>query len=266
MFKFISFGSGSSGNCYCLFTETDGLMIDAGLGIRTIKKYFYEYGFSFHMLHNIIVTHDHADHIKSVGTLSTTHDLPVYATAAVHQGIMRNYCVRNKIPENNKRIIEKNVPFHAGEFDITAFDVPHDSSDNVGYRIEYGGKVFCIITDAGHVTDEMADMIGNTDYLVLESNYDEDMLRDGPYPEYLKSRIRSGRGHLGNNECAAALERYASGRLRHVWLCHLSEENNHPEIVRKTVGQILDSPETMNARHFEIDILKRKSPNGVFEL
>ena len=116
------------------------------------------------------------------------------------------------------------------------------------------------------VTDEMADMIGNTDYLVLESNYDEDMLRDGPYPEYLKSRIRSGRGHLGNNECAAALERYASGRLRHVWLCHLSEENNHPEIVRKTVGQILDSPETVNARHFEIDILKRKSPNGVFEL
>lgn len=266
MLKFISFGSGSSGNCYCLFTETDGLMIDAGLGIRTIKKYFHEYGFSFQMVHNIIITHDHADHIKSVGSLSCTYGLPVYATPTVHQGIVRNYCVRNKIPETNKRFIEKNVPFRAGDFDITAFEVPHDSSDNVGYQIKCGDVVFSIMTDAGHVTEEMAGMIGKSNYLVLESNYDEDMLRDGPYPEYLKSRIRGARGHLGNNDCAVALAQYATERLRHVWLCHLSEENNHPEIVRKTVEQILDSHEAEHERRFKIDILKRKSPNGIFEL
>lgn len=266
MLKFISFGSGSSGNCYCLFTETDGLMIDAGLGVRTIKKYFHEYGLSFTMVHNIIVTHDHADHIKSVGSLSRSYEMPVYATQTVHQGIVRNYCVRSKIPESNKRIIEKNVPFRAGDFDITAFNVPHDSSDNVGYQIKYGDTVFSIMTDAGHVTEEMADIIGKSDYLVLESNYDEDMLRDGPYPEYLKKRIRGDYGHLCNNDCAAALATNASERLRHVWLCHLSEENNHLEIARKTVEHVLETSETCRNRDFILDVLKRKSPNGMYEL
>ena len=96
MLKFISFSSGSSGNCYYLATGEDGLIIDSGLGIRTLKKYCRDYGVSLSSVHNVLVTHDHADHVKSVGNLSIDYNLPVYSTEKVHEGIIRNYCVSKK--------------------------------------------------------------------------------------------------------------------------------------------------------------------------
>lgn len=266
MLNFISLGSGSSGNCYYIYTENDGLMIDAGLGTRIIKKYFREYGLSFQKLHNILVTHDHADHVKSVGTISREYDIPVYATEIVHYGIGKNYCVRQKIPVTQKKNIEKNVTFCIGDFMVTPFDVPHDSMDNVGYKIEHNGIVFCLMTDIGHVTKEMEQMISDTNYLVIESNYDEEMLRIGPYPQHLKERILGARGHLCNRDCAGYLAKNASSKLRHVWLCHLSEENNHPELARKTVEQVLHDNSMPNIINFKLDVLKRKLPMGIYEL
>jgi phosphoribosyl 1,2-cyclic phosphodiesterase len=266
MLKFISFGSGSSGNCYYIFSETDGLFIDAGIGTRTLKKYFREYGFSFENVHNILITHDHADHIKSVGSLSKDYDLPVYATHKVHDGIMRNYCVRRKIQSDNIRYIEKGHPFDIGEFKITPFDVPHDSSDNVGYKIEYNGIIFCLMTDIGHVTKEMENYICDANYLVFEANHDEEMLANGPYPQYLKERIAGMQGHLCNTDCGKTLAEFATEKLHHVWLCHLSEENNHPVLARKTVEQILRSNGIVVGKEFMLDVLKRKTPSELYEL
>ena len=177
MLRFISFGSGSSGNCYYLFTETDSLLIDVGVGIRTLKKHFHNYGLRFEDVHNILITHDHADHVKSVGSLSNDYHLPVYTTRKVHSGIENNYCVRKKINGANVHVVEKGVPFVLGEFRITPFGVPHDSTDNVGYQVECGGVTFCLITDVGHITDEMKAFIGRANYLVLEANHDEEMLQ-----------------------------------------------------------------------------------------
>ena len=115
MLRFISFGSGSSGNCYYLFTETDSLLIDVGVGIRTLKKHFHNYGLRFEDVHNILITHDHADHVKSVGSLSNDYHLPVYTTRKVHSGIENNYCVRKKINGANVHVVEKGVPFTLGE-------------------------------------------------------------------------------------------------------------------------------------------------------
>ena len=159
MLKFISFGSGSSGNCYFLFTETDGILIDTGIGVRTLKKYFQDYGLKMAQVRHIIITHDHADHVKSVGSFSCEYHLPVYATREVHRGIDHNYCVRRKIQPINAKIIEKGSTMQLGDFTVTSFDVPHDSNDNVGYCIECEGTVFCLMTDAGHVTDEMKQYI-----------------------------------------------------------------------------------------------------------
>ena len=97
MLKFLSFGSGSSGNCYLLFTDTDCLMIDCGVGIRTLKKHFHNYGLQLKMVHNMLITHDHADHVKSVGSVSGDLQLPVYTTEKVHSGISQNWCVRRKV-------------------------------------------------------------------------------------------------------------------------------------------------------------------------
>jgi phosphoribosyl 1,2-cyclic phosphodiesterase len=266
MLKFISFGSGSSGNCYFLFTEKDGLLIDTGVGIRTLKKYYKDNGLSISSIHNIIITHDHADHVKSVGSLSRDYGLSVYATHKVHEGIERNYCVRCKIAPERVKVIEKNTVFHVGEFTVTPFDVPHDSSDNVGYKIQCGDVVFCIMTDVGHVTDEMKHFIGDADYLVIEANHDVEMLTQGPYPEYLKTRILGPSGHLCNHDCAVAVAENATERLKHVWLCHLSEENNHPVLARKTVEQIWRSYGIISGKDFILDVLKRKTPSEVFDL
>ena len=266
MLRFISFGSGSSGNCYYLSTGTDSLLIDIGVGIRTLKKHFHNYGLRFEDLHNILITHDHADHVKSVGSLSNEFNLPVYSTRKVHAGIERNYCVRKKINAENVRIIEKNVPFTLGEFRITPFGVPHDSTDNVGYQVEYGDVTFCLITDVGHITEEMHDFIGRANYLVIEANHEVKMLQQGPYPQYLKERILGPLGHLSNESCGKALAEFATPALCHVWLCHLSEENNHPELARKTVEQILSSYGIKAGKDFQLEVLKRKTPSEIYEL
>jgi len=266
MLKFISFGSGSSGNSYYLFTDKYGILIDSGLGIRTLKKSFREYGLHLNDVNSILVTHDHADHVKSVGCLSTEYNIDVYTTEKVHEGIERNFCVTKKVPSAHKRLIEKDKTFHLGDFEITPFGVPHDSNDNVGYNISAEGINFCLITDVGHITDDIKKFIPKANYLVIEANHDVDMVRSGRYPEYLKTRILGPNGHLSNADCGQVLAENASPALRHVWLCHLSEENNHPELARKTVEQVLRSYGIVVGTDFELTVLKRKVPSDIIEL
>ena len=258
MLKFISFGSGSSGNCYYLGTATDGLLIDIGVGIRTLKKHAKEYGISLGSVHRILITHDHADHIKSVGAFSYDFDVPVYATEKVHNGIDHNYCVQRKLALEHKKFLEPKVTIQLGEFMVTPFLVPHDANENVGYQIEAGGVTFVIITDAGSVTEEMKQRIGAAQYLVIEANHDVEMLRTGPYPQYLKDRIISPIGHLSNTECGKQLAENMTEQLKHVWLCHLSEENNHPELARKTVDATLRSYGIIPGKDIQLEVLKRK--------
>ena len=266
MLRFISFGSGSSGNCYYLWTETDSLMIDTGVGIRSLKKYFRDYGLSLSKVHRILITHDHADHIKCVGSMSYDFQLPVFATRLVHDGIDRNYCVTRKVGQGLRRYVEVGVTMQEGDFTITPFTVPHDSSDNVGYFIQAEGINFCLITDAGRVTDEMAQYIGRAQYLVLEANHDREMLQQGPYPDHLKVRISNGNGHLNNEACGEAIARNMGEHLRYVWLCHLSEENNHLELARKTVETVLRSYGIVAGKDLQLEVLKRTTPTGIFEL
>lgn len=266
MLSFISFGSGSSGNCYCLFTGTDALMIDAGIGVRGLRKAFRDKGLSTALVHNLLITHDHADHVKSVGSLSHEWNIPVYATREVHEGIERNYYVHRKVSRELKRYIEKNAALQVGEFKVTPFAVPHDSDDCVGYSIEHEGVTFCLVTDAGHITPAIARHIARADYLVIEANHDEKMLWGGIYPEFLKRRISGRRGHLSNDACGKAIADNMTDSLRGVWLCHLSEENNHPELARKTVEAILHSRGIEVGSRLSLEVLGRKTPSEVFVL
>ena len=266
MMKFISFGSGSSGNCYLLTTPNDALLIDLGVGLRGLKKDFRNYGLSLSMVHHVLITHDHADHIKSVGSFSHDYNIPVYATREVHVGINRNYCITQKISSELARVIEKGKTYQIGDFSVTPFGVPHDSSDNVGYFIEAEGSNFCVMTDVGTVTDEMKEYIRRARHLVIEANHDEEMVASGPYPQFLKTRILSQTGHLSNRNCALALIENMTEDLRNVWLCHLSEENNHPELARKTVESLLRDYGIIAGVDIQLEVLKRNSPTGVFEL
>ena len=266
MLKFISFGSGSSGNCYYLGTATDGLIIDIGIGIRTLKKHCREYGIQLNSVKRILITHDHADHIKSVGSLSHDFNLPVYATQKVHEGIDQNYCVAKKVSPEHKHVLTIGEQIQLGDFKVRPFAVPHDATENVGYEIEVEGIVFVVLTDVGSITDDIRQAISHANYLVIEANHDVEMLKNGPYPAYLQQRILSGSGHLSNVACGEALVENMNEGLKHIWLCHLSEENNHPELARKTVETILRSHGVIPGKDVELEVLKRKVPTGVYEI
>lgn len=266
MLQFISFGSGSSGNCYFLSNGSDALMIDAGVGIRRLKKYIREYGLKRSLLRALLITHDHADHIKAAGYISTDFDLKVYTTDMIREGMARNYHAMRKVEHHRFYEVRKDVPFQIGSFHITAFDIPHDSTENVGYCIESDDEVLTIMTDVGAPTDTLRSYIARTNYLVLEANYDAEMLQSGPYPPFLKERIASGTGHLCNKQTAELLAECFHENLRHVWLCHLSAENNHPELARKTVEFKLRQYGIIAGKDFDLDVLRRETPTGPWSL
>ena len=224
--KLYSFGSGSSGNSYYLWYRGQGLIIDLGLSLRAFKKHFRTYGLSFGQVLGVLVTHDHTDHVKAVGAMSTELHLPVYTSQGVHEGIARNRFVTKKVQAEQKRILQQGETQEIGPFSVTPFAVPHDSADNNGYLIRFGEHTLCLITDAGEVTEEMGRYLAQAENIIIEANYDPKMLENG---------------HLCNSAAGDALRQYSPNGLRRVWLCHLSEENNHPELARAAVRQALES-------------------------
>ena len=207
-----SFGSGSSGNCYFIGNTSSGLLIDAGIGVRSIRKCLRNLGLDFENIWGIFVTHDHADHIKAVGSIGEKHRVPIYTTRLVHEGIQRSYCVTEKL-YTSKKYIEKHQTIEVGDFKVTAFPVSHDATDNVGYTIEYKEKRFTFATDLGFISDEVAAHLELADYLVLEANYDEQMLQQGPYPIHLKNRIAAETGHLSNDQAGLYLSENYNNKL-----------------------------------------------------
>lgn len=263
-YKFFSLGSGSSGNCYYLGTKEHGILIDAGVGIRNVQKSLREYGVAFDKIRAVLVTHDHADHIKTVGCFGDKYNIPIYATETVHQGIQRNRGVKADLYQS-KRVIEKEVGFFINDFKITAFDVPHDSIENVGYHIEFDGQIFVLITDIGRITEKIKEYASKANHLVVEANYDEYMLQAGSYPYYLKERIASGTGHLSNRLSAEFIASIYSDKLQNIWLCHLSQDNNKPELAFKAVEQTLYSNGIDIQGKVKLEALSRYKVSGLRE-
>ncbi len=263
--RFISLASGSSGNCYYLGTEKYGILIDAGIGIRTIKKSLKDINVTMDSIRAVFITHDHADHIKAVGHLGEKLNIPVYTTARVHAGINKSYCMTEKL-HGSVRYLEKEEPMLLEDFRIESFEVPHDGTDNVGYCIEIDGKVFSFLTDLGEITPTAARYICKAHYLIIEANYDEEMLRMGPYPTYLKERISSKTGHMSNIDTANFLAENIMEHLRYIWLCHLSKDNNHPELAYKTVEWKLKSKGIIVGKDVQLLALKRNTPSELMSL
>ena len=263
--KFLSLASGSSGNCYYLGTDTYGILIDSGIGVRTIKKSLKEYGLALERVKAVFITHDHADHIKSVGTLGEKYGIPIYSTPEIHVGINKNYCMTEKLTSASVRHIQKEEPIMIDDFKITAFEVPHDGTDNVGYCIEADNKVFSFLTDMGEITPTAAQYICKTNYLVIEANYDEEMLQMGPYPQHLKVRIAGPNGHMSNRDTATFLAENLNENLKNIWLCHLSKDNNHPDLALKTFEFIFRSKGIIVGKDVQLAALKRLTPSEFHE-
>ena len=262
---FRCFASGSSGNCYYLGTRRQGILIDAGISARSIQKYLREMGLDFHNIMGVLVTHDHADHIRAVGTLGERVKLPIYTTAQIHEGIDRNYGVREKL-RTSRRYFERGVEWELFGMRINTFHIEHDSTDCLGYCIDYLGQRFVLMTDCGSVNPEMEEYIRTANHLVIEANHDEQMLLNGPYPTYLKERILSPKGHQSNRTCGKLLaENFHSG-LRNVFLCHLSKENNDPEVALNTVCNCLEDKDIIPGQDLFVKPLARLEASPIYTL
>lgn len=262
--KFASFSSGSNGNCYFLRYGKDGILIDAGISLRRLKQYMQGVGLSLDAFSSILVTHDHLDHIRNIGSYCKRLCKPVYATPHVHDALSRHTFAIPYISSCRK---DMNIGewVNISGFLVRSFEVPHDATQTVGYAIMAGESKFVIMTDIGRMTDEALDFAAQADTVVIESNYDTDMLMKGPYPEELKRRISQGNGHLSNAECAEAITKFYHKGLRNLFLCHLSEHNNTPRLAYDNASAALAS---IGVKPGEVNLraLPRLQPSPFFNL
>lgn len=221
--------SGSKGNA--IYVELDGtrLLVDAGISATRIRRGLGEQGVDPGELGGILITHEHRDHVNGLATLCKWYRLPIYT----RRGTMEHMGFR--VPEDCFRPVEG--AFSLGRVKVVPFGISHDAADPVGYRLE-GSETCVIATDLGFVTGSVQSALEGADVMVLEANHDPGLLKKGTYPWALKRRILSNRGHLANSDAAWALARLKK-RPKQVFLAHLSEENNRPEIARETVETIL---------------------------
>ena len=240
MLYFKSFSSGSCGNSYYLGNGEDGVLIDAGVSPRRVKHALQSDGFSLDSFSAVLITHNHLDHIRGLGSFCKRYQKTVYATATLHDALARHTFTRDHIGPCRALLAEEGET-QVGPYSVHWFEVPHDATQTVGYRIRTPEGTLVLVTDAGKMTDEAIACAREAEFVVMESNYDVDMLMGGPYPYDLKMRICQGYGHLSNDEAAAALERYVHPGLKYVFLCHLSQHNNTPQLAREASEAVLDA-------------------------
>lgn len=237
--RFISFGSGSSGNCAYLGDSRFGVLIDAGVEPRYIEAELLRNGIDMSSIGGIILTHDHSDHVRYAYSIMRSHrHIRLYCTPRTINGMLRRHNISRRIKDYHQPIF-KEFPFHLGNFTITPFETIHDGSDNVGFFIKGGKHNFVVATDMGRISERADYYMRQANYLMIEANYDLTMLMNGTYAEYLKARIIAERGHMDNVATATYLANIHTPALRYVFLCHLSNDNNTPDKALATVGDAL---------------------------
>lgn len=237
---FMSFGSGSSGNSAYLGTPRGGILIDAGIDPDTVFKALARNGIGPDMVKGVILTHDHQDHVRYAYRSVTRSQRRIYCTPRVMKGMLRRHCISRRIQDFHDAIF-KEIPFRVMDMEITAFETSHDGSDNMGFSIEWEGRRFVVATDMGVITDRAAHYMRQANYLMIESNYDRDMLVNGTYPQMLKDRVMRHDGHLDNKEAARFVAENYHDALNYVFLCHLSDNNNTPEVATDGMRHALEA-------------------------
>ncbi len=265
MTKFLSISSGSNGNCYYLGNDKTALVIDMGIGGRTLKKRLGDNNISLDSIEMILVTHDHIDHIKNLGHVAQKLSVPVFATAKLHDAMDHHPCTGGYI-SGCRRVIKKETFTEHRGVKFAPFGVPHDATETVGYFIDFFGDKFVFMTDLGEVPDYAIDYCREANYLIIESNYDTEMLLNGDYTPLLKKRIMERRGHLSNDQCAEALKKIYNDKLNSIYLCHLSENNNTPEKAYTASKEALSSIGVTVGREVKLFCLPRREASPLFTI
>lgn len=261
--NFYSLSSGSSGNCYYLGNEFCGILIDAGISASSIRKFLNNMDIPMQSVMGVLITHNHIDHIRGLELLTRKNNLPAFTSQKIWKSILSP---KKKISADCIREIPLKQKFQLAGFDIEAFPVCHDAPETIGFHICTGDKKITIATDLGHICQTAAPYIKAANVLVIESNYDEQMLEDGRYPHFLKARIQSDHGHLGNHQTSSFLADIMSDNLSNICLAHLSKNNNTPEKVLHTLHQTFSKRGIILNGHQQISVLNRNIPTEMIQL
>jgi phosphoribosyl 1,2-cyclic phosphodiesterase len=269
-----AFSSGSSGNCYLVRTDNAAVLIDAGISASKILTQLERAETVREEVAGLFLTHEHIDHVRGVRVLmKKLPQAELLGSGGTLDAVARaeglaGTAFAAEVPATRRRTIQPEEPIPIGDMTVRAFRTLHDAAEPYGYSISAGGKEVAIVTDTGAVTDEILEGVATADVLVLESNHDTKMLREGSYPWYLKQRILSERGHLSNAQAAEALTRLYSlrGHKRVVLLAHLSDQNNTPALAERTVITLLAEAGLYTGESLYLGVLLRDTPSLIYRL
>jgi phosphoribosyl 1,2-cyclic phosphodiesterase len=235
--RFGSLGSGSKGNATLVSDGETHVLVDCGFGLRQTERRLADFGLHPRQLDALLVSHEHGDHIRGVGSLARRYDLPVYLTPGTwRSGLLNDLPARHWITPQARFAIKGLV--------IDPVTVPHDAREPVQFRIHAHGRSLGVLTDLGHPSDHVVEAFAGCDALVLECNHDVRMLAEGLYPPRLKRRVGGDWGHLANIQASVLLRRLGLDGLQRIVCSHLSEHNNRPELVVETLSPLLDGDES----------------------
>ena len=253
--RVISLQSGSNGNCIYVEAGNVKLLFDAGISGSQAKQRLALCGQDIAGVDAVLISHDHVDHCRSMGIFHRKFGLPVFATAKTYQAA-RRYDL-GKIEDLRHFTAGEILRF--GRVTVETISTPHDAEDGVVFVVDDGKHRLGILTDLGHVFADLEAVIGSLNAVLLESNYDPDMLANGSYPDWLKKRITGPRGHISNFEAAEVLKSSATKRMKWACLAHLSHDNNTPHLALKTHRRTL-------GKRLPIFVATRYETSGVMEL
>ena len=232
MLKFCSLYGGSSGNCLFVATKNTKVLIDCGTSCKKIWEGLASIDSSIEDIDAILVTHEHSDHVQSLGMISKKFDIPVYSNIETWNAMEKQ---KEKISEHNIKYFKNDEDFLLKDLNIHPFSTPHDAANPCGFNIHNGKKKLSIATDLGHMNNNIFKNLENSSFILLESNYEPEVLKASNYPFYLKRRIAGPNGHLSNEDAGKTISKLMKKNLKHVLLGHLSKENNFPELAYKSV-------------------------------
>ena len=247
-----SLNSGSNGNCYYIGNEKEAILVDAGISCREIETRMKRLGLSMQKIKAVFVSHEHTDHIKGIHTLARKHQVPIYITEATKK--------HGRISLQKDLVVSFSggLPVFIGDLEITAFPKMHDACDPYSFIISSNQIKVGVFTDIGSPCSHVIKYFQQCHAAFLEANYDEEMLDKGPYPYFLKSRIRGGMGHLSNRQALELFTRHKPVFMSHLFLSHLSQNNNCP----KLVGELF----TKHAGNVKMIVTSRYEETGVYHI
>lgn len=259
--RFSPLFSGSSGNAIYVGCGDAHVLVDAGLSGSRIVHELEKVGVRPEQLTAILATHEHIDHVRGVGVLSRKYRLPVYATEGTWAGMSAKI---GEVEASRRCRMIAGQDFYLGSLNVMPFATPHDANEPVGLCFSCGGTRFALATDLGCIKNGWMNYVRGADAVLLESNYDPDMLQAGSYPYDLKRRILSNRGHLCNDDAGKCAMELVNCGAKHIVLGHLSKENNFPELARRCCEDALRTAGLIVGEDVRLDVARRDGATGVF--